>query len=395
MLQTQFVLQGHVVDLSAKGSGLVKHPDYGTIFIPWTLPGDEITFEITENTGRYSFGKLLQITKPSALRLTPPCAVFGTCGGCQWQHIPYPLQWETKLKGIQTACTRVGIQLPPVAIESFPAAAHQTYGYRNRIQMRGIKETLGFYAPGTHHIVPTHECKIATPNINAVLPDIAQQGRLRKKPYKVEIQSTGDPTDSNLVEVFWNQSHAAGGFRQVNDAQNAQLQQWIYQKFENLTQTPAFKPGLLDLFGGNGNLSTPVASLFSQVHCVDLHINPPSNKGSTVFHNQDVTTFLKAFPTPTMGREFFAIIDPPRIGLYKSVKMIGQEFDRLGVKNLILVGCDVDSWARDLCAFHKIGFQVTQAAGFDFFPQTIHLESAALLQKLPRAPFLATGKATV
>ncbi len=66
------------------------------VFVPYGVPGDILEVEITEDHSDYAFGRALEIVEPSPHRVSPPCPVFGRCGGCQWLHIGYQVQLEAK-----------------------------------------------------------------------------------------------------------------------------------------------------------------------------------------------------------------------------------------------------------------------------------------------------------
>ena len=47
-------------------------------------------------------------SSPSPYRTTPFCSVFGTCGGCQLQHLSYPAQLAWKTDTVRGALQRIG-----------------------------------------------------------------------------------------------------------------------------------------------------------------------------------------------------------------------------------------------------------------------------------------------
>ena len=68
------------------------------IFIPYGAPGDIADIKIDRKKHSYAEGHIERLIKPSEQRVTPACARFGVCGGCKWQHLPYPMQLELKQK---------------------------------------------------------------------------------------------------------------------------------------------------------------------------------------------------------------------------------------------------------------------------------------------------------
>ncbi len=358
-----------IQDLARGGAGVARDESGRVIFVPYTAPGDLVRVEVVEERKNYAQGRLLEVLEPSPVRVQPACPVFGRCGGCQWQHLPYELQWKTKASGVRHALSRTQIELEAARWEEFPA--ERIWEYRNRVQVRGFGQQMGFFEPGTKNLVPVDRCAIARPEINARWSAIREEGSRKEAPYKVEIEVLEDGS----VRQAWNAKHAALGFRQIHDEQNARLKAWV---------AGALTPGrvLYDLFGGSGNLSSGLSGKMTRIHCVDFSAPEASSRPEQGyhFHRGDVSRWISR--QQGTGEEASAIIDPPREGLGQSFGAIADGLERLGVGELVAVGCDPDSWARDLSRFRRRGWTLERAAVFDLFPQTSHVESVARLTRL-------------
>jgi len=367
-LQSSEQIELRISDLARGGSGVARDSTGRVIFVPYTAPGDRVRVELTHLDKNYAQGKLLEIIEPSPIRQEPRCPAFTQCGGCEWQHLHYDLQWKTKVNGILHALTRVGITAPS-PIEEVPA--QQIWEYRNRIQLRGFQKEMGFYASGSHNIISLKRCDIARSEINEAWETIRTEGEKLPRPYKVEIETLSDGKSG--IRQTWNSRHAASGFRQVHDQQNTQLQrvvgQWI-------------TPGriLFDLYGGSGNLSTQISSKMIETHCVDLSVpdNDFQDKPTHyTFHRSAITSWLNKQVKERAPAPSSAILDPPREGLAADFAPIASALAQLGVTEAVLVGCDPDAWARDLSRFLKKGWTLKAMAILDLFPQTHHVESIA------------------
>lgn len=362
-------LELRITDLSRGGSGVGRDASGRVIFIPFTAPGDRVSLEITHANKNYAQGKLLEILDPSPTRQKPRCPAFGQCGGCEWQHLPYAFQWKTKLNGVRHALARVQVE-PPPSIEEVPA--EKIWEYRNRVQLRGHQKSLGFYASGSHDLVSLNRCDIAHPEINRAWERVRTQGEKLPRPYKVEVESLAE---GHGTRETWNARHAASGFRQVHDEQNTQLQRVVKQ---------FLTPGriLFDLYGGSANLSLPLADQMSEIHCVDLSVPQgdfPKKPPHLTFYRSPVAPWLESQTQQRTATLSSAILDPPREGLAQDFSPIAAALTALGVKEIVLVGCDPDAWARDVSRFIKKGWQFQAAAVIDLFPQTHHIESVARL----------------
>jgi 23S rRNA (uracil1939-C5)-methyltransferase len=365
-----------ITDLARAGPGVGRDAEGRVVFVPYAAPGDRVRVRITGREKRYAQAELIEVLEPSSERVKPPCAVFGRCGGCQWQHLPYSLQWRTKLRGARHALERVGLRGHPLLERLEELPAQRVWEYRNRVQLRGEGSQLGFYATGSHELVPIQRCEIARPEINAALAAIREEGQAKLRAYKVEVEVLPDGS----VRRTWNASHAAGGFRQVHDEQNASLQAWV-------ASAASAGSCLLDLYGGSGNLSTGLADRHPAIHCVDISApeGTPGPRETYRYHRSAVLPWLesraqKALATLPAETPRAALLDPPREGLGAELKRIAERLEGFGVRELVLVGCDPDSWARDTFRLTQRGWKLERIGVLDLFPQTRHIEGLALLR---------------
>jgi len=258
-------------------------------------------------------------------------------------------------------------------LEELPA--DQIWEYRNRIQMRGFRDEIGFYGRGSKRLVPIEKCYIARPELNAWIEDVREEGRGRHREYKAELEVF--PT--GVVTVSWNASHSAQGFRQVHDDQNRKLQEWAASHLSG-------SPMLLDLYGGSGNLSLGIAERFGEVHCVDY--TSPEGRAEKPshyhFHRSPVLEWLQgAKDKLAEASRICVILDPPREGLGTDLFPITEILKSLPVRRILFVGCDADSYARGVARLVKHGWSLSSIGALDFFPQTHHVEALAVLDRGP------------
>lgn len=366
-----------ILDLSRAGSGVAKLESGEVVFVPFTAPGDVARVRIVSRQKNYCQGELLEVITASALRTQPPCPVFGNCGGCLLQHLPYSIQFESKTKGVLHALKRAGISTETVPLDLFPAP--NPYHYRNRIQLRGSieKRSLGFFARGSQNLVPIQSCAIADQRINDSLPELLKTGLQQfQQDFKLEASVTED----GQVQSAWNSRHSALGFRQVNDHQNAVLQDWVSKHI-----APAHT--LLDLYGGAANLSQKLANRYTAVHVVDTTIPRDSSEypKNLRFHRSEVGKWMKfKFSSQVSAEQTISVIlDPPREGLGTEFSDIATALESFSVESVSLVSCDIDSFVRDSHRWIRRGFSLVRLGVLDLFPQTPHVESLALFTKRP------------
>ena len=94
-LKKNQIFTGEVIDLTHEGHGVVKIDRY-PVFVPNALPNEEIEYKLIKVNKNFAIGKLLEIHKESAERVTPPCVYYNKCGGCQLQHLDYQSQLTMK-----------------------------------------------------------------------------------------------------------------------------------------------------------------------------------------------------------------------------------------------------------------------------------------------------------
>ncbi len=360
------LLELQIHDLSRSGPGVARDSQGRIIFVPFTAPGDRVRVEIVEEAKRYAEARLVELLEPSPQRATPPCPEFSRCGGCEWQHVPYDLQWRTKLSGIQHALDRVGVKNPG-PLDEIPAT--QIWNYRNRMQFRGEGNTFGLLERRSKRVVNLEKCWIAREEINAELPRLRAEGAKRDREFKVEVEVLPDGS----VKEWWNRGHAAGGFRQIHDEQNLRLQNWVAENLDSGGE-------LLDLYGGSGNLSLGIASRFSRVDCVDVGVpreRPPEAPAHYHYHRSPVGPWIQR----SQGGPVQVILDPPREGMGSDWFRIVEALKKRQATRLLAVGCDASAWAGDVQRLHRHGWRLVKAGAIDLFPQTHHIEALAVLQR--------------
>src|SRR5947209_15134863 len=94
-------------DLLANGQA-VGRVDGQVVFVTGPLPGERARVRVTQVKPKYAVGEVVAYEFQSEMRAKPFCAVFGTCGGCQVQHLTYPAQLAWKEQIVRSALRRIG-----------------------------------------------------------------------------------------------------------------------------------------------------------------------------------------------------------------------------------------------------------------------------------------------
>lgn len=147
-------------DIGIHGEGIGKYRGF-TVFVDGALPGESVKIKIIKKKKSYAVGIILEILKKSQNRISPPCAFFPSCGGCQIQHASYKSQLKIKRKRVEDAIQRIG-KIKTQVGPCIPSTSE--YSYRNKIQYPiNNQGYLGLYKRGSHQIVPIDQCLLHMP----------------------------------------------------------------------------------------------------------------------------------------------------------------------------------------------------------------------------------------
>jgi 23S rRNA (uracil1939-C5)-methyltransferase len=431
-----------MIDKLAFGGNGVCRIDGKVCFVPLSCPGDEVRLAVTSEKRSYLTARIIELITPSPLRVAPPCPLFGTCGGCNWQHIAYSHQLaakrnihaETLWRGSRVEGERIGEAI----------ASPQEYGYRNRVQFKlhvgaaGLQ--IGFFRNGTHFVEDAAQgCPISLPAINGALSSLRSALASFPEPAAIPQINIECGERETVATIYYNgNNHDAvarffrerfselaplsgiflqtgrkstlqklcgdgylaypmpaaapgsppvtltfrpGGFSQVNSAQNLAI-------LEIIRRMAAFDghEHLLDLYCGNGNFSLPLAQCVASVTGLEgygdsisaAHDNCRLN-GITNAEYVCADAVGGIARLAEAGRRFHTIIlDPPRTGAADAIPGLC----RLNPDRIIYISCDSSTLARDCGLLAGQGYHVAESVPLDMFPQTFHLESVTLLRRL-------------
>ena len=101
------------------------------VFVPFCVPGDIVDVQIRRKKHSFAEGDVVCFHEYSAIRSTPFCQHFGTCGGCKWQNLPYSEQLKFKEQQVFDQLHRIGkVELP--AFRPILGSV-RTQEYRNKL----------------------------------------------------------------------------------------------------------------------------------------------------------------------------------------------------------------------------------------------------------------------
>jgi 23S rRNA (uracil1939-C5)-methyltransferase len=416
------------------GRGLAFH-NGRAVFIPYTVPGDKVLIREFKDRRSYLEAQSIEVVDPSLARRPAPCSHFGTCGGCDFQHMTYERQLDSKREILVDALKHVGkICFPASQIFVTPSPP---LGYRNRVQLKVSRTdqdfAWGFFQAASHQVCSIGSCLIASEplwrflsSLRKIVEALPLQERLAgleilqgdDNEFLVELQLVGEASDSETlrqrlqdqridlgeVKMSLFMSPTSGkalkisgeGYvwktvgdlkYRVSNGSFFQVNGLMLEKLRDCATAGLSGKLALELFCGVGFFTLALAKNFDEVFAVegnptsaeDFRANIMRNlvRNCTLF-SQDVRAFLRARDHLRKNLDLI-LIDPPRTGLPLDFV---NEIAALGAGDLVYVSCDPSTLARDLRLLLNHQYQICSLDLLDLFPQTHHLETVAKLRRI-------------
>jgi 23S rRNA (uracil1939-C5)-methyltransferase len=366
--------------MAVGGAGVGRLSEQGglVVFVPFSAPGDEVEVK-TES--RHAIGRTTRVLKPSALRQDAPCEYFGQCGGCLWQHLRDEVQIQQK-ELILTETLKKFVPSLEFTLEKTVSTVERL-GYRNRIQLKQLGSTFGYFRQGTHDIVPISNCLIAEPAIQKALPQLLQKLPASKELKKWEIR-IDQSEEVSLTPVGARGEGIA--FSQVNRFINEHLVSATRDIVRNLNPK-----SITELYAGAGNFTFELAQLPSrpQVTAVEASSQLTTTavkRALDIGLHRAVTFFTTTCEVFCQSSQPISselvVLDPPREGCDPSV------LERLlysRPRDIVYISCHPVNFARDLQRLSS-RYRVARIQIFDMFPQTDHFETLCHLSRKDLAP---------
>jgi 23S rRNA (uracil1939-C5)-methyltransferase len=188
-----------------------------------------------------------------------------------------------------------------------------------------------------------------------------------------------------------------GSFVQAHRGQSERVAERIAAELE--ARRPLAQSRILDLYGGSGAMSLPLAALGAQVTLVEsfapaaecaLRAAEEQRFNGFVAHTGDASAV--AGRLAQSGARFDAVVvNPPRRGIDAAAR---RAIADLAPAAIAYLSCDADTLARDLADLEWLGFRVSRVMPIDMIPLTEHVEILAVLDKQPPRPAEVLGEDT-
>ena len=352
---------------------------------------------------------ITEIHEASLLRVEAPCLVFGTCGGCQLQHMRYEAQLAWKREVVYHLLKSIGgfgdIPLLPTVPCDIP------WHYRNHMRFSVNRSGQpGLTARGSHRVLPLTECPIAHEQINQALALLSQhinpqpQALIRyggaSGQMLIQPQQPPDVTQQfsaaglDLHTETMEETLAGRAFRirpssffQTNTAQAEKMMQMVLQGLLATNDEPPTQHRpltIVDAYCGVGTFASLLARSVNRIIAIEESASAINDARWNLrdLENVEILKGKVEDLLPELAVQIDGlVIDPPRAGCQQAV------LDALvlhPVSRIVYVSCDPSTLARDLhilCHQHA-AYRLRSIQPLDMFPQTAHIESVAVLEHI-------------
>jgi 23S rRNA (uracil1939-C5)-methyltransferase len=371
------------------GFGLA-HAEGLTLFVALAAPGDILRVNIERKRGSVGFASIVEVVKPSTVRVEPPCPYFGLCGGCDFQQLEYEAQLAAKVEIIRDCLHRIARMETVPEIVMVPSPEQWQYRSRANWQFDPKSKRLGYFARGSHEVCDVEICAVLRPELQQTLERLREQmreGTLSKK--LTDIEAVAGDTDVSLASGTAHFRSKEVSRRIGNETYYFGAEAFFQINHELLELLLGEAVGgeegktAIDLYSGVGLFTLPLARRFDRVIAVEANSRAvdyaqrnldAAELNNVEVANMSVAEWLKHW----LGfeRPEFLLLDPPRTGAESGVI---EGILSVAPQKICYVSCDPATLARDLNKLLEGGYSLDSIVGFDMFPQTHHIETVARL----------------
>jgi len=385
------------------------------------------------------------MTKPLTTAI-PRCPHFGLCGGCQYQDLAYAEQLRIKQARLEDLLRQASVEAPPITVHSAEPYTYRNR-IRLRLERIDGVHRFGYNRANTTDFLPIAVCPISAPilvqtaealltaattdrdaefwlnaaaevelfcdhdlarvqmtlhgaprtraqpgsfarafaAIQSLIPQLAGASAIAADPRTGPTGRTLDAAGATGLtyrvgaESYW---ITRGSFFQVN--------RFLIEALVNLVCTHDGQPrtGALawDLYAGVGLFSRVLARNFTRITAVESNPTAAADLKASLAKLSPTSTAIEATTLDFLHRAVLdrdrpdlIVLDPPRAGAgLEACELL----NRLAPAAIVYVSCDPTTLARDLTALQP-HYHLTHLHLIDLFPQTSHIETIAILNRIP------------
>lgn len=419
-----------IVDFEKIGHNGVSIGRYNNkiVFAYGIFPEEKVEIEITTQKKNFIEGKLIRVINSSPLRVEPKEDHYLSCS--PWQSFKYDFQIEIKKKLLKEIYKDFAEE--DIIIDEF-YEAENIFHYRTKIEYSFLKEDqyyFAFYQRGSSNekVKIKEGCILISESANykaSKLLDIINEKKLKNlksliiresknfsnhhisllttEKQKFDVSWLKNLTSLSFIFAYSNPKSPASVFTKILESYgNKYLQEKIlnlnfkynYDSFfqnnielfekaliKMIENCDEFKK-IVDLYCGVGVIGIVLSKFGKEIIGVDSNENSIRYANLNAQENdvknfKAITSLSERIPLDILNKVELLILDPPRSGLHK--KLINLILDTSPYK-IFYLSCNPVTQARDYFYLKK-NYNIKKIYGFDFYPNTPHLESLIILEK--------------
>lgn len=402
-----------IIRIAAKGDGLTASGRYAWGAAPGDLLHEDGTIE------------------PGPHHVTPPCAHFGRCGGCQLQQ----LDEESLVNFVEarvanaSASQELGAELITPAHLSPPASRRRASLRAESSQGRVV---IGFREAKSNRLVELTQCPVLLPELVEILGPLRKllirvgQGKHAGKGKHVharlaaDIEMTRVEQGIDLAIKGLTVEGLAATEAMLDFARDHGLARLTLDQgygYEGLWEpepvtvslagvSVPFPPGsflqatadgeealvaaarewlsgcatVADLFSGLGTfafaLAGPGTKVLAAEAARDAHLacKAAAGRAQLPVHAMHRDLFRNPLMPDELNRFAAVLLDPPRAGAREQVQRIAEST----VPRVVYISCNPSSWARDAAMLVEAGYRLAELRPVGQFRWSTHVELASL-----------------
>jgi 23S rRNA (uracil1939-C5)-methyltransferase len=418
--------------VGAAGDGTASGPDGQRVFVPFALPGEQVTAVPLGARGGGLAARLERVVEASPDRVAPPCPHFGACGGCTLQHwraAPY-LDWKAGL--LRAALVRAGFPDPAVA----PTVATPP-GARRRMDL-ALRRVGGEVRVGLHRlrapdVVDLAACPVLHPALAALIAPLRALLRglaaLRREGAAVAnlldagadllLRTDAEPGRADrarliafarahdLPRISWARGDGEpepiavlrpavtslsgvavapppGAFLQASAAGEAAI---VAAVRAGLPPAMPARARIVELYAGCGTLSFALARLapvraFEGDPAALAALRAAAARAGLAGRIAAQARDLARQPlgAAELAGAAAVVLDPPRAGAAPQMAALAAA----GPGVVVYVSCDPVTLGRDAAELARAGYALAQATPIDQFLWSARVESVCVFRRAPR-----------
>lgn len=414
-----------ITKIAQQGDGEALLADGTRVFVPLTLPGDEISVQPGGKRGDGLTGSVLEYQKQQP-RSEPICGVYGKCGGCQLQHLPAEDYTAWKIQYVKTALSRHGFDLELRPLRQMQIASRRRATLALVMTQDG--PVLGYNEAYADRIVGMDGCPLLVEPLAKLWAPLRELAKvILPTPSRADIAMTAANEDAleiviisdaeldlekretlaqfaethDIARLAWQRSRQSpepisarrdvvlnfgdvqialpiGGFLQPSRVGQETLQELVSDGVGDARR-------VADLYCGVGTFTFHFARMGKHVLAVDDHadqivaLNRAAGRHDLGGRIETKVRDLKESPifsTDLVGLDA-VIFDPPRAGARGQAEYLADSV----VPKIIAVSCNPATLARDLRILVDGGYTIDHITPVDQFPMTYHVEAVAVLSR--------------